>query len=211
MTKRTSGSKTNDTKPANKSPNPQEKKKRRDSSEEGQEKEKPVEMTENDGPGVHAAAMDLGSKFDAAVEVKLEGGKHIWKNLISGAKPTWTNIDDGIKAQYKPFDVSELFGEPGMPTIHNLALKGKNIRGLGTGAHLTTAGWKSLFTEVFEAKTDLAKSIKGETMRKFGMRLALTDPKLVFLIEDGVWKDNGLVDRLDTSAWTGAYTYFGAV
>ena len=204
MTKHTSGSKTNNTKPANKSPNPQEKKKRRDSNEEGKEKEKPAEMTENDGPGVHAAAMDLGSKFDAAVEVKLAGGKHIWKNLISNAKPTWTAIDDGIKEQYKPFLGSELFGEPGMPTIHNLALKGKNIRGLRTGAHLTTAGWKLLFTEVFETETDLAKSIKGETMRKFGMRLALTDPRLVFLIEDGVWKDNGLVDRLDTSAWTGA-------
>jgi hypothetical protein len=167
-------------------------------------------MTENDGPGVNAAAMDLGSKFDAAVEVKLAGGKHIWNNLISGVKPTWTTIDDGIKAQYRPFHISELFGEPGMPTIHNLAAKGKEIRGLGTGAHLTTAGWKSLFTEVFETETDLAKSIKGETMRKFGMRLALTDPKLVFRLEDGVWRDNGLVDRLDTSAWTGAYTYFGA-
>jgi hypothetical protein len=209
MTKRSSGSKTNDTKPVNKSPNHQEKKKRRDSNEEGNKKKNPVEMTENDGPGIHAAATDPGS--NAAAEVKLAGGKHIWENLISGAKPTWTNINDEIKAQYKAFHVSELFGEPGMPTIHNLALKGKNIRGLRTGAHLTTAGWKSLFTEVFESETDLAKSIKGETMRIFGIRLALTDPKLVFLVADGVWKDNGLIDRLDTSAWTGAYTYFGAV
>ena len=211
MAKRSSGSKIIDTKPVNKSPNPQEKKKRRDSNEEGQEKKNPGEMTKKDGPGVYAAAMDLGSKFDAAAVVKLAGGKHIWQNLISGAKPTWTNIDDEIKAQYKPFHVSELFGEPGLPTIHNLAAKGKNIRGLGTGAHLTTTGWKALFTEVFETETELATSIKGEAMRQFGMRLALTDPKLVFLIEDGVWKDNGLVDRLDTSAWTGAYTYFGAV
>jgi hypothetical protein len=211
MAKRTSGSKTNDTKPSNKSPNPQEKKKRKDSTEGGHEKENPVLMTENDVPGVHAAAMDLGSKFDAVVEVKFAGGKHIWNNLISGPKPAWTNVDEEIKSQYEPFNVSELFGEPGMPTIHNLALKGKQIRGLGTGAHLTTAGWKSLFTEVFETETELAKSIKGESMRQFGIRLAITDPKLIFLEKDGIWKDHGLVDRLDTSAWTGAYTYFGAV
>jgi hypothetical protein len=56
-----------------------------------------------------------------------------------------------------------------MPMIHNLALKGKHIRGLGTGAHLTTTGWKSLFAEVFETEMDLAKSIKGETMQQFGI------------------------------------------
>jgi hypothetical protein len=210
MTKRSERKNNSDPKPPQKSPNPQEKKKRRDSLEETKKEEKPEEMTENDGRAISEASMDLNEKFDAAVEVKLAGGKHIWKNLISGPKLAWDKISADIKSQYKPFVIEELFGEPGMPTIHNLAAKGKLIRGLSIGAHLTAEGWNSLFTEVFETETDLAKSIKGETMRQFGLRLSLTDPRLIFLEEDGVWK-NGLVDRQDTCAWTGAYTYFGAI
>jgi hypothetical protein len=87
MEKRSSGSKTSGTKPAQKSPNPQEKKKRKDSNKEENEEKNLGEMTENDGSGIHAAAMNLGDKFDESVEVKFAGGKHIWNNLISGAKP----------------------------------------------------------------------------------------------------------------------------
>jgi hypothetical protein len=211
MAKRPKSNNNADSKPAQKSPNPQEKKKRRDSLEEKRREEKPDEMTEKDGQDSDAASIDLQGKFDAAVETELAGGKHIWKNLISGPKPAWDNISVDIKSQYTPFTIEELFGEPGMPTIHNLAAKGRHIRGLGIGAHLTAAGWKSLFSEVFETETDLATSIQGETMRQFGLRLSLTDPKSIFLETDGVWKNNGLVDRQDTCAWTGAYTYFGAI
>jgi hypothetical protein len=74
---------------------------------------------------------------------------------------------------------SELFGKAGMPMIHNLALKGKHIRGLKLGAHLTAEGWKTLFVDVFKTKTELTKSIKDK-MRQFGIRLAVMDPKTVF-------------------------------
>jgi hypothetical protein len=210
MTKRNKNVPNSGSKTAPKSPNPQDKKKRRDAKDEEKREEKSEEMTEDEGRA-NEASMDLVDKFDEAVDVQLAGGKHIWKNLISGPKPAWTAINEEIKTQYKPFIISELFGEPGKPSIHNLAAKGKTIRGLGLGAHLTAEGWKALFTEVFETETELASSIQGETMRQFGIRLALTDPKSIFLEDAGVWKNNGLVDRLDTSAWTGAYTYFGAI
>jgi hypothetical protein len=172
-------------------PNPKEKKKRKGLLEERNEDEKSEEMTKKDGQDALTAPMNLGGKFEGAVEepeaVQLEGGPHIWNNLISGVKPAWTNISNDIKWQYQPFKLfAELFGEPGMPTIHNLVMKGKNIRDLGTGAHLTPAGWKWLFQEVFETEMPLAKSIRGKTMRQFGICLALTDPETVFLEKDRV-------------------------
>jgi hypothetical protein len=45
-------------------------------------------------------------------------------------------------------------------------------------------------------------------IRNFGIRLGWTDPKALF--DKGTWKNNGLHDRMDTCAWTGAYLYFGA-
>jgi hypothetical protein len=211
MTKRTTAINNSDDKTPKKSPNPQEKKKSRNSVEETKKEDTPEEMTENAGSVTSESSMNLVDKFNAVAEVKLAGGKHIWKNLISGPKPTWDIINVKIKSQYSPFVIAELFGEPGLPTIHNLAAKGKHIRGLDLGTHLTAEGWKALFAEVFETETELATSTKGETMRQFGIRLALTDPKSIFRESDGVWKNHGLVDRQDTCAWTGAYMFFGAV
>ena len=155
------------------------------------------------------AAMNLGSKFDAAAELKYAGGAIMWKHPIKGPMSTWHNIDAEIKADNKPFISDELFGEGyGVRTVHNLSMKGKKLRKLETGAHLTAEGWKHLFKEVFETQTDIAKSIDGEIIRNFGVRLGKTDPKSLF--DEGTWKHNGLYDRMDTCAWTGAYLYFGA-
>jgi hypothetical protein len=200
-----------DNKAAAKSPNPQEKKKPRSLEEEENKGKRDTEMKENDNKTMErkTSALNLGSKFDEAAEHKYAGGAKLWKNPICGPMATWHNIDKDIKSESKPFIVDELFGKGYGPcTVHNLSTKGKKIRQLGSGAHLTAEGSKFLFKEVFKESTKLSGSIDGEMIRNFGVRLGLTDPKVLF--EEGTWRNNGLNDRMDTCAWTGAYLYFGA-
>jgi hypothetical protein len=61
---------------------------------------------------------------------------------------------------------------------------------------------------MFDEESELANSIEGERIRRFGVRLALTDPDTIFI--GPVWQLGGLLDRMDTCAWVGAYMLFGA-
>jgi len=166
-----------------------------------------AETTENDIV-VTAAAMNLGSKFDKVAAPEYAGGKHIWRNLINGPTTAWTNIEADIKTDLTAFVLDDLWAEHSN-SVHNLAAKGKTLRGLSAGAHLTADGWKALFQESYAETTPLSLSIDGEKVRRFGIRLALTDPDSIF-VGDAVWRQGGLVDRMDTCAWVGAYMLFGA-
>ena len=75
------------------------------------------------------------------------------------------------------------------------------------GAHLTKTGWSILFQELYERDSDLAT--KRELLRNFGVQLALTDPKEAF---PKMWFANNKKLRATavTSAWAGAYRYFGS-
>ncbi len=63
--------------------------------------------------------------------------------------------------------------------LHNLASTGKNSRSItGKGIVLTAEGWRLLFKELYQEVTDLVQSPKGAKLRIFGIRLALTPPKI---------------------------------
>jgi hypothetical protein len=65
--------------------------------------------------------------------------------------------------------------------LHHLASAGKNsCRVTGKGMLLTAEGWHLLFQELYQEATDLAKSLKGDKLRIFGIRLAMTAPKSIF-------------------------------
>ena len=151
--------------------------------------------------------MNLGSKFDKAAAPEFAGGKHIWTNLIMGPTLVWMQVPKDLKSELTPFTIRELFSEDSN-SIHNLSQKGKKLRGLHSGAHLTADGWKSLLQEMYDEASELANSIDGERIRRFGIRLALTDPDTIFI--GSVWQLGGLLDCMDTCAWVGAYMLFGA-
>ena len=207
MAKRNNSTNKPVTKALPKSPNPQEKKKSR--TEDKVQESDPIapETTENQELADKTATMNLGSKFDKAAAPAYAGGKHIWKNLIMGSTLMWMNTPKELKEELKSFTVDDLFSEDAS-SIHNLAQKGKKLRGLHSGAHLTAAGWMSLLQEMYAEESDLANSIDGERLRRFGIRLALTDPDTIFV--GPVWHLGGLLDRMDTCAWVGAYMLFGA-
>ena len=198
------------TKPLPKSPNPQEKKKSKTDHMGDENKPTDTETAEQELAS-ETAAINLGSRFDKAAPPSFAGGRHIWKNLILSPTLAWTNLAGELKndATFTSFALDDLFSEA--PTsIHNLAQKGKKLRSLQPGAHLTAKGWKALFQEVYEETTPLALTIEGEKIRRFGVRLAMTDPDTIF-VGDAIWQLGGLIDRMDTCAWVGAYLHFGAL
>ena len=67
--------------------------------------------------------------------------------------------------------------------------------------------------EIYEGNPDMDKSPKGASLRIFGLRLALTEPKGLFEGAEWVVQEEetiGLQSSLLTEAWTGASAYFGA-
>jgi hypothetical protein len=208
MAKRNNSTNKPVTKTLPKSPNPQEKKQSR-LEDKVQEQSDPNERvtTENQELADKTATMNLGSKFDKAAAPEFAGGKHIWTNLIMSSTLVWMNLPKDVKEELNPFTINDLFSKDAN-SIHNLSQKGKKLRGLHSGAHLTAEGWKSLLQEMFDEESELANSIEGKRIRRFGVRLALTDPDTLFI--GPVWQLGGLLDWMDTCAWVGAYMLFGA-
>ena len=155
-------------------------------------------------------------KFNASIaEAKpgdVSGGRPLWSNLVAPPRQTWHQLDQLLKTNETPYSMLDKFKEG--DGLHDLAHSGKNLRGVtGKGYVLTAEGWRILFKELYEEKTDLAKSSKVARLRIFGLRLALTEPKGLF--EGAEWvvyeeETIGLQSSLLTDAWTGAYVYFGA-
>ena len=123
----------------------------------------------------------------------------VWKNLAGRLKNDTT---------FTVFALEDLFSETSN-SDNNMSQKGKSMRGLQSGAHLTAEGWKALFKEVHEETTPLALTIEGEKIRCFGVRLTMTDPDTVF-VGGVIWQLGGLLDPMDTCVWVGAYLHVGA-
>jgi hypothetical protein len=142
----------------------------------------------------------------------VSGGRPLWSNLVAPPRPTWHQLDRLLKTNETAYSMLDKFKEG--DGLHDLALSGKNLRGVtGKGYVLTAEGWRILFKELYEGNTDLAKSPKGASLRIFGLRLALTEPKGLFEGAEWVVQEEetiGLQSSLLTEAWTGAYAYFGA-
>ena len=140
----------------------------------------------------------------------LAGGTQIWSTLIASGKDTWHTVDQEIRNSFNPFVDSD------KEEVGTLALQGCTTNSLGGKKWLKPAGWLALFKDVFSTTSELANCQLGEDLRSFGMRLALTEPYILF--EDADILDfeterleTGLADTLTTCAWTGAYLYFGAI
>jgi hypothetical protein len=169
------------------------------------------ELVENDLRGLHLR--DTPNASIAEVQLgDVCGGKLLWSYRVSPTKNTWRTIDKRIKDSLTSYDMLDKFSEH--DGVHDMASVGKNSRGVtGNNIVLTAEGWRLLFHELYQETSDLAKSPKGEKLRTFGLRLAMTAPKSIF--EGGDWITDedetiGLQSGLMTDAWTGAYMYFGA-
>jgi hypothetical protein len=66
--------------------------------------------------------------------------------------------------------------------FHNMASTGKNscsVAGKGR-VLMTVKGWRLIFQALYQEATNLAKSLKGDRVRIFGIWLAMTAPKSIF-------------------------------
>jgi hypothetical protein len=140
------------------------------------------------------------------------GGRLLWSNLVAPSNSTWLNIDKQIRDSLAPYNMFDKFKEG--DGLHDLPSLGKDSRRVTSKRQvLTSEGWRLLFKELYQESSDLAKSPKGGKLRIFGLRLAMTSPKIIFEGADWVKQEGetiGLQSGLLTDAWTGAYIYFGA-
>ena len=175
--------------------------------------------TDSSGPKIvekHMSGLNLRDKPNApTAEAKhgdVCGGRLLWSNLVAPSNSKWLNIDKQIRDSLAPYNMFDKFKEG--DGLHDLASLGKNSRRVtGKGQVLTAEGWRLLFQELYQESSDLAKSPKGGKLRIFGLRLAMTSPKIIFEGADWVKQEGktlGLQSGLLTEAWTGAYIYFGA-
>ena len=211
MVKRIARSRLSTTKTSTPSPNPRYKKQTKT--------DPPDETTAPNDPAIvenQMNALHFLDKFNVSTaEAKpgdVSGGRPLWSNLVAPPRPTWHQLDRLLKTNETAYSMLDKFKEG--DGLHDLALSGKNLRGVtGKGYVLTAEGWRILFKELYEGNTDLAKSPKGASLRIFGLRLALTEPKGLFEGAEWVVQEEetiGLQSSLLTEAWTGAYAYFGA-
>ncbi len=175
--------------------------------------------TDSSGPKIvekHMSGLNLRDKPNApTAEAKhgdVCGGRLLWSNLVAPSNSKWLNIDKQIRDSLAPYNMFDKFKEG--DGLHDLASLGKNARRVtGKGQVLTAEGWRLLFQELYQESSDLAKSPKGGKLRIFGLRLAMTSPKIIFEGADWVKQEGetlGLQSGLLPEAWTGAYIYFGA-
>jgi hypothetical protein len=65
-----------------------------------------------------------------------------------------------------------------------------------------------VFSQAIDKQSDLAKSKEGKQMRKLALRLAKSDPIIMFSPDN--WRDGNLTQTDVSFAWVAAYKSFGA-
>lgn len=118
----------------------------------------------------------------------------------------WHKLPNALRTKVQAFEEKDVFSEDGN-SVHDMTRKGKAMKS-PYATHLGVNGWEELLQELMERKSTLAKSTQGQLMLLFGMRLAKTDPELLF--NKGTWTGTKLNARNDTNAWAAAYNMFGA-
>jgi hypothetical protein len=112
------------------------------------------------------------------------GGRLFGSSLVAPINSTWLNIDKQIRDGLAPENMFDKFKEG--DGLHDLASLGKNSRRVtGKGQVLTSEGWRLLFKELYQESSHLAKSPKGGKLRIFGLRLAMTSPKISLKVRTG--------------------------
>ena len=131
---------------------------------------------------------------------------NIYEEII---EPTmlWLSLDDDMLKDIDAFRKQEIFDEAA-DSAHNLAAKGHKIMRIDAGLIGETERWLKVFEESFDEKGSYFKTKKAETMRKFAIRLAKSNPIEIF--DEGLWDKGELRSTNVTNPWMAAYALLGA-
>jgi hypothetical protein len=147
------------------------------------------------------ANMEHSEKYttsDATIEVKRSESTQQW---------THVNKEEFDKLQLQPFTTDDLMGEG--ESAHNLA---SNIHAIDEGqapsGHCYNAKyWFAVAKAVFDKDSEDFDTIAGKKVRLLLMKLAASDPKVLFT---GEWKGTMLRSSQVTCAWKAATDFFGS-
>ena len=131
----------------------------------------------------------------------------IWNDADPIAEPTeeWQKLNL-LHHNIEPLKNEDLFGEGNL--IYDISLIIKKLIPISPRKSHSVDDWISVFSKAFDEETQLAQTSNGNKLRKFAIRMAVSNPRSLF--EASVWEGHVLWSRHDTGIWSASYDIFGA-
>ena len=131
----------------------------------------------------------------------------VWSDNDPVAPPTdeWHKLNL-LQHNIVPLANEDLFGEDN--SIHEQARLIKKLIPLPPRKSHSVEDWLTIFGKAFDDDTQLSRSSNGAKFRNLAIRMAVTNPRLLF--EADIWDGTELRSRHDTVIWKAAYEFMGA-
>jgi hypothetical protein len=134
----------------------------------------------NNGINLLRKCLEAASLTKNMGDPKMCGGQALWNNLVSPEKTTWHSIQQPSiwKAQrlYSKNDMKR----KGPYSLNKVAKTSKTFLGAPTDQYLLAADWKE-FELLYKTTIPNLSPEMGDTLCMFGLRLAMTPPKVIFV------------------------------
>ena len=115
-----------------------------------------------------------------------------------------------LQKQQEGFGKDDLYGEAAT-TFHTMSNGCRAVIGQPVPEPITLNTWTRVFDRCFNS--DVEDHNSKPTLvkfRKLAVKLALSDPLIMFDANGGLWDDGALIETNLTAAWLAAYKRFGA-
>ena len=150
------------------------------------------------------------NQFVMGSEKKVLLPKSFFAGRIDASNHAYRQLHTMIKKNQEGFKQGELYGE-GANTFHTMSNGCKAVIEQAVREPITLDTWTRVFDRCFNS--DVEDHNSKATMlkfRKLAVKLALSDPLIMFDANSGLWDDGALLETNSTAAWFAAYQRFGA-
>jgi hypothetical protein len=129
-----------------------------------------------------------------------------WKSTISPANERW-RLHGPSARTWKSFTKDDLFGESN-DCFHSMVKPFRKLAEITLRDIATADHFERVFSQSIDKKSDISKSKEGKQMRKLALRLAKSDPIIMFSPDN--WREGSLMQMDASAAWVASYKIFGA-
>ena len=150
------------------------------------------------------------NQFVMGSEKKVLLPKSFFAGRIDASNHAYRQLHTMLKKNQEGFKQGELYGE-GANTFHTMSNGCKAVIEQAVREPITLDTWTRVFDRCFNSDVEDHNS-KATLLkfRKLAVKLALSDPLIMFDANSGLWDDGALLETNSTAAWFAAYQRFGA-
>jgi hypothetical protein len=158
-----------------------------------------------------SAVQDLSKRFNAEPtadqqQVTYVADAAFWKSTVHPANERW-RLHCSSARSWKAFTKDDLFGESN-ECFHSMVKPFRKLADIQIRTVATVKHFDAVFRKCIDKGTDEHKSKEGKQMRKLALRLAKSDPIIMFSPDN--WRGGNLMQNDASAAWLAAYHLFGA-